>query len=500
MMSELAATSAEPAYINKLALTRLPFSWQTDAAAFYDGSHIKQRRLLLQHLLRATRKPVLLHADAGMGKTTLLEQLKRQSGTDILFCSFSDTPDSLQSCQTILKQLQTDMPVSHDMESCESAIRQRLAQLRRVNIVPVLLVEDLEQRPEALRELLYRWLAWHDEEQQPLWHAVVTSQTVTVADGANFQTMDMPPLELAEVQPYLMQRLNAAAYLGDSPFSDKDIRRFHRASQGNPGRLNQLAHQHLLGSKPKAIWQTGLLRQLSRWSAVLILGLVVMMVLLYQQDINQWFGSSSKDKNEIEVPELAGHDDVTTVVVGQEKQQADAELELAKLLADIPEPGSIESKAETETETETVGTTSVEESESIEPPITKTQSTASPPVPGSTVVTAETPSQQHAESVYRQDWILQQKSTDYTFQLMGAWEESEVDEFIEKYALTGQVARFTSLRDKKPWHVLIYGVYSSRQAALTASNDWPAPLNTVPTWLRRFDSVHKQIREKGVKP
>lgn len=81
---------------------------------------------------------------------------------------------------------------------------------------------------------------------------------------------------------------------------------------------------------------------------------------------------------------------------------------------------------------------------------------------------------------------------------MGAWEEDEVNAFIEKYALTGDVARFTSLRKNKPWHVLIYGIYPSKQAALKASNDWPAPLNTLPTWLRRFDSVQKQIKEKGV--
>ena len=96
------------------------------------------------------------------------------------------------------------------------------------------------------------------------------------------------------------------------------------------------------------------------------------------------------------------------------------------------------------------------------------------------------------------DWILSQKPTDYTFQLMGSWSYEEVTEFIEENALTGQLARFTSLRDNKPWHVLIYGVYPSKKLALSASNNWPAPLNTLPTWLRRFDSVQNQIKDKGV--
>lgn len=101
---------------------------------------------------------------------------------------------------------------------------------------------------------------------------------------------------------------------------------------------------------------------------------------------------------------------------------------------------------------------------------------------------------------YGKQWILQQRAEHYTFQLMGSWETQEVDEFIGKHALSGDYARFSSLRDGKPWHVLVYGVYPSKNAALKASNQWPAPMNTLPTWLRRFDSVQKQIKDKGVKP
>jgi DamX protein len=75
-MTELSATSAEPAYLQRMALKHLPFSHVMPSNAFYDGSHIKQRRLLLQHLLRATRRPVWLQATSGTGKTTLVIQLQ----------------------------------------------------------------------------------------------------------------------------------------------------------------------------------------------------------------------------------------------------------------------------------------------------------------------------------------------------------------------------------------------------------------------------------------
>ena len=98
--------------------------------------------------------------------------------------------------------------------------------------------------------------------------------------------------------------------------------------------------------------------------------------------------------------------------------------------------------------------------------------------------------------VYQQDWVLQQQAMHYTFQLMGSWDKKEVHDFIDKYALTGDVAMFESLRNGRVWYALIYGTYTNKEEALTATSQWPAPLNTLPSWLRRFDSVQKQIRNR----
>jgi DamX protein len=91
-------------------------------------------------------------------------------------------------------------------------------------------------------------------------------------------------------------------------------------------------------------------------------------------------------------------------------------------------------------------------------------------------------------------WVFQQKGTDYTYQLMGSWEKQELTDFIEQYALEGNVAAFESMRNGRTWHVLIYGVYASKQAAIKANQAWPAPLNAQPSWLRRFDSIKAQIK------
>jgi len=81
---------------------------------------------------------------------------------------------------------------------------------------------------------------------------------------------------------------------------------------------------------------------------------------------------------------------------------------------------------------------------------------------------------------------------------MGSWDRDEVVEYIAKYALEGNVAVFNSMRQDKVWYVLLYGSFSDKQQAISASSNWPEPLNTVPTWLRRFDSVQQQIKDKLV--
>jgi DamX protein len=203
----------------------------------------------------------------------------------------------------------------------------------------------------------------------------------------------------------------------------------------------------------------------------------------------------------LSLPEVYEPDEITTVVAPEpETVSAQDELrrELAELLAEIPPPAATETSepdlAEIPPES------APEQSEPVDELILLSPHVAVGEQDLASSKDAEAEPKPHVVKGYGKEWILQQRAEHYTYQLMGSWEMLEVDEFIEKNALSGDYARFSSLRDGKPWHVIVYGVYPSKKAALKASNQWPAPMTTLPTWLRRFDSVQKQIKEKGVKP
>ncbi|EGL54073.1 MSHA biogenesis protein MshM [Methylophaga aminisulfidivorans MP] len=518
-MSDIAATSPEPAYITKLALQRLPFSEVKSAEDFFDGRYIKQRRLLILHLLRSTSTPILLQADTGLGKTTLLQQLQRQTTSDMRFYRWRNNISTLEQYQGMLKALATELASTNDEKSLANLLKERLSHLKKLNITPVLLVDDVQLLSEPEQQLLHSCLSWQDDEQQPILQAVLSMTAETKFNLVSTQWLDLPPLEFIETEAYLLHRLKSAGYQGDSPFSPKEIQYLSKASAGNLARLNALAHQQLLGIKAKTWRRTpkislGQINWL-RWSGGISLAAVIVLILVFQNRINDWISASTVSQNTLELPEDISAEDnkLATVVVGDEQEKEAKMLsereKLEALLAEIPTPASETSSAQDQeklmpsAEAEQV-VVEAEPEEKIEKEI--------PTVPGpeeqivnnenKTIAPKQVKKLEPSilDKVHDTKWILSRPAKHYTFQLMGSWDDKEVDAFIEEHGLTGDMARFTSLRDNKPWHVLIFGVYPSKQAALKASNQWSGAMNNLPTWLRRFDSVQKQIKEKGVKP
>ncbi|SFK26318.1 SPOR domain-containing protein [Methylophaga sulfidovorans] len=517
-MSDIAATSPEPAYITKLALHRLPFSEVKSAEEFFDGRYIKQRRLLVLHLLRSTSTPILLQADSGSGKTTLLQQLQRQTTSDIRFYSWRKNVSTLEQYQSMLKALATEIASTSDETSLANILKERLLNLKKLNITPVLLVDDVQLLSEPEQQLLQSCLSWQNDEQEPLLQAVLAMTAEKSFNLVSTQWLDLPPLEFIETEAYLLHRLKCAGYQGDSPFSPKEIQYLSKASAGNLARLNALAHQQLLGIKAKTWKSTPKISlgqiNLLRWSGGISLAVVIVLILVFQNRINDWISASTAPQNTLELPEdISTEDDqLTTVVVGDEQEKEAKMLsereKLEALLAEIPTPESESNPQEQQqlmppadseqvvAEAEPVEKVETEKPAVIKPAKQTVKDESDVSVPKEEVK----PEPSILDKVHDTKWILSRPEKHYTFQLMGSWDDKEVDAFIEEHALTGDVARFTSLRDNNPWHVLIYGVYASKQAALQASNHWSGSMSKLPTWLRRFDSVQKQIKEKGVKP
>jgi DamX protein len=497
-MSEFTSPSAEPNYIARLALQSAPFNVSVEPNIFFKCEQIEQRYNLLLHLIRASDKVGILVAEQGLGKSTLLTQLQRNTTDDLRICRINGDA-SLTSMDIIMQCLSAFGVDDNDVKFSNDhliLLRDRLSGLRQLNIKPLLLIDDIDLVSEEPLIVLMDCLSWQSNDEFLL-HAVFTSKKLLPAlenIHGRLQQIDLPALSEQEVPSYLDYRLKVVGYKGESVFNLKDLKQCYRQSSGIPALVNQWAHQHLLGMKSTVAnpikinmnFNVGRFIPLLRWLGLGLLVSTLIVLLLFQDTINDLFAPKMVEEMIIEKPFTKQEESLATVILDEDKVTSAAQAERDELKSLVSELAEV--VVEPEKVSDAISQDEVNpKAQAI---VTQPISVAKPQLVPKPVLKAELP-----PAIHQKKWILQQSATDYTFQLMGSWEKQEVVAFLEKYALAGDVAEFESMRNGRVWYSLIYGVYDNKQAALEASSKWPAPINTLPSWLRRFDSVQQQIKK-----
>jgi DamX protein len=101
-----------------------------------------------------------------------------------------------------------------------------------------------------------------------------------------------------------------------------------------------------------------------------------------------------------------------------------------------------------------------------------------------------------SKGLLRERWLLQQKPSSYTIQLVGLQDEKGVAKFIQRHSLTGPIAYYRTQRSGKPWYPVLYGVYSTKVRANSARNNLPEAILKSGPWLRSLNAVQKDIRAR----
>ncbi|MFW5426997.1 MAG: AAA family ATPase [Methylophagaceae bacterium] len=503
-MNEFVTSLAEPNYLTSLALTAAPFSPADDTKFFFKSEQIEQRLNLLQHLIRASDKVALLFSEKGFGKSALLMQLQHVMGEDVRICLldadlFIDPKALTLHCLQALGVDENEIRLSSDHLEL---LKQRCLSLQNLNIKPLLLIDNADQLSEVGLSTILGWLSWQENDQFLL-QAVFTAKNampeLNTIHG-RIQRVDLPIFTEIELRAYLAHRLAAAGYQGELPFKDKVLKQIFKKSAGNPELINQLAHQELLGIKPVVGSNIFNRATLFKWLGVGLLVVSFTLLLVFQDKINTLFMPTEEKIKFDQLSEVTPESSVAMVIADSELNASEAKL----VEVPIPEESTIIEEEKADLSAEEQGR---EELETLiaELPIAETEVDANL-VEDEKIVKVDARSMDNqvltsiedkeiTEDVNSQEWIVQQDSNYYTFQMMGSWDEEKVIDFIEKYELMDDVAIFKSKRSGRIWYALIYGAYKNKEVALQASNTWPETLKTLPKWLRRFDSVQQQIQK-----
>ncbi|MBR9827772.1 MAG: AAA family ATPase [Oceanospirillales bacterium] len=102
-----------------------------------------------------------------------------------------------------------------------------------------------------------------------------------------------------------------------------------------------------------------------------------------------------------------------------------------------------------------------------------------------------------AESWLREQDLLGWPQQGYTLQMLGAREEISVKKFIEAQAQPERFYYFRTLFKGQPWHVVVYGQYADRAAAVSAVQALPAGLQKLRPWARSIAGVKSDIKKKN---
>ncbi|MEL0657616.1 AAA family ATPase [Psychromonas arctica] len=93
------------------------------------------------------------------------------------------------------------------------------------------------------------------------------------------------------------------------------------------------------------------------------------------------------------------------------------------------------------------------------------------------------------------DILLSKNPKNFTVQISGMASRPYLAAFQQKYNSDREnVFSYKTIRNNKPWFVVVYGEYSSVESASLAIKSFPEAFKGMPTWIKTWQAVHNDLR------
>jgi septal ring-binding cell division protein DamX len=153
---------------------------------------------------------------------------------------------------------------------------------------------------------------------------------------------------------------------------------------------------------------------------------------------------------------------------------------------DTPDTGILEAETSQPAKSILTPEKPVKSTAPSEKPIEIAKASEPPPVP-QPIVESETPSEKEnaeKQAVYREEWLLSQRSTDFTIQILGVRSEKRLLDF-----------NYKSSYKNKDWYPLLFGVYATKKEASSVIKLLPPDIQKASPWIRKMSSIQRAIRK-----
>jgi DamX protein len=486
-----------------------PFNPDPDLRFLFEYASLEQCFTMLKRLVEGTEIIILVIGEAGSGKTTLLKRYLSSSEASWKTCRIR-IPPVAEAKQSSLDK---------DVDSYPAHIRQDVAD-------PIIIIDDAHKLTQKqLKGLLQNAQSSSSARKvkrfvffcEPSLNETVSTIAKTLADETAISKIFLPAMTREETVAYLNYRLALAGYVGRSLFRSSFIKQLHRSTGGLPGRINVMADQWLkkeysIRKQLRRSFQSRIhrRRKIVAWATAGFAFIILSLVVLYRYQ--------STPELQPEVPKLAKTVIRKKIVIADHLEKTPPvipEILSSEKIKGQPPPTLPPPKKPIEVAKTTEPQISSEPPVTAEPLVSSKPTVLSeppvapeppelsepivsskPPVEPETVVEKQ---KTEKKTAHREEWLLSQKSSHYTIQIMGVRNEKWLLRFIHENLPEQhhEIAYYQTSYKGKDWYPLLYGVYATKEDASTAMKELPKEIKKASPWIRQMSAVQKAIRKRS---
>lgn len=466
-----------------LGMTHNPFAQPSEG--FFERGDRKAYLDQLRHLSQWTRRVLLVTGPQGAGKSILYRQLSASLEPRAKAARVNGS--LVNSAREILAAAAQGYGIAiasnANTQLLASVIAEHIQEQEATDRFCVTMVDDAESlEPRALEELLK--LTQVCPMRLVLFGDVALAAAVERC--ARRHELDWHEIRLAglngqDARDYLEWRFAEAKYRGRLPFTDQQVSEVVRLAEGFPGRMNQLANVLLAklesgDVKPDRTRFPAVHRALASL-VTLLAGLTYLVWYQAREPVEETMVATP-----ISVPAIAP--EVSSVVTDATIDPAEPDPDPSNVNA---EPVIAVDDGPTQPVATSAGTIGV-----VQEPDSVVQQPDIAPQP-----VAEAPSESvlvPVESAWRgESWLLAQAENAYTIQLVSVSSPERAAAFLNKQSRPADFATYRLARDGRELHVILFGIFDSRDEARSAAENLPEAVGDVRPWVRSVGQVQRAI-------
>jgi DamX protein len=472
---------------------------------------LSQRLDLIRHLIEFSRQILLVVGEEGSGKTSLLCHLRDNTPDNWRVATLTSEPmgGAATVIDTLAETFGLQIDSSEDFEQRVQGILTYLRSARQAQMVPVILVDDAHLLPaDAL--LLLLGLAQPEHEAANLRVVLFCDPRIDRMLGSpQLQAFKQSILHTVEMPSFTED--DAAAYVtrftpgGGAPDEER-VRDILNRSGGIPGRIKTLAETGLDteedtrnddGGAPPRIQ----IRYAAAGAAVALL--IGAVLWAWHQSDRKLPGKAVVQPAPVTQPAVSVNPpSVEPPIVPPPAEQRSPPVAQATPAPAAPPAAPETATPKAEAAAPAVTAATPPEAEKLPAPAAATppKPASPPPQPAKKPEpVAKKPSHKPSAeytTLKGKSWILKQPGSHYALQLFGSHDHAAAVNFAKTYKLTARSAIYSTVLDKKAFHVVIYGAYRNRSEAAAAAAHLPPQVRILKPFPRSFAEIRKLMARK----